>query len=197
MDYIHDTDIEYKDHPFVSNKDLLFGKPAPLKFLRKKFPFKIDSKKFLAWLRAEEQEITGNYSVDVSSMCEYACLYVGMLFHDSPHQFNMYYGKFGFFEHFWLGYVHEGKEYFVDLTLAQFTKAPRLAITKAVNNRVSGSYSYLSEPTPLKDYVIAQRAFEFYADPVTLVRPRKFQDAVEFLQGKMHNLNGNELNFKL
>ncbi|MCC6447955.1 MAG: hypothetical protein IT215_04655 [Chitinophagaceae bacterium] len=64
------------------------------------------------------------------------------------------------------------QEYFIDLTLQQFNpKAPKLSISKASNERVSGSYSSLSEGEPIKGYLERQRAFVFYTNPKTMQKP--------------------------
>lgn len=162
----------------MDNMELLFGKPKELTFIRRRFDFTITPESFIKWLKVEDEDITGNYAYDVTSMCEYACLYVSMLFYKYKlkGEMKIYYGKFGFFEHYWVGYLIDGKEYFLDLTLKQFVKdAPELAIINAHNERIAGMYSYLSEGEPINEYVERQRAFEFYAHPVTLKRPNKGQ----------------------
>ena len=50
---------------------------------------------------------------------------------------KIYYGKFGFYEHYWIGYTFKDEEYFIDLTLRQFVnEAPKLSITKAENKEL-------------------------------------------------------------
>lgn len=155
----------------MDGMDLLFGTPSPITFLKKKFDFRISPRRFMKWLKAEGEEVTGNYIADCGSMCEYACLYVSMLLHEKKLKGKLviYYGKFGFWEHYWLGYTIDGEEYFIDLTLKQFiSNAPKLAVTKAVNERVAGSYSYLSEGTPIAEYIEEKEAFRFYINPHTM-----------------------------
>jgi hypothetical protein len=154
-----------------SSFDLLFGTPKELEFLEKEFDFKLDPDHFIKWLAAEGQEITGDYRHDVGSMCEYSCLYIAMLLSDKQLKGNMkiYYGDFGFFEHYWIGYTIDGIEYFIDLTLQQFDKnAPKLAIVKAINEKVSGCYSYLSEGESPQEYLKRKEAFKFYSNPITM-----------------------------
>src|ERR1044071_6101431 len=102
----------------ISGHDLLFGEPAELEFIRKRFDFTINPDHFIEWLKAEGETITGKYGYDVSSMCEYACLYVSMMFYKRKlkGELKVYYGRFGFFEHYWIGYEVNGEEYFIDLT---------------------------------------------------------------------------------
>ncbi len=157
-----------------SSFDLLFGKPKEINFLDVSFDFKIDPIHFMEWLKLEGEDLTGEYATDCSSMCEYSCLYIAMMFHDKELKGDMkiYYGNFGFWEHYWIGYLVDGAEYFIDLTLKQFCRhAPKLSITKASNESVAGSYSYLSEGESLKDYVIRQKAFMLYANPITMEKP--------------------------
>lgn len=158
----------------MNGMDLLFGKPREISFLDIQFDFELSPEHFMKWLELDGEEVTGDYKWDCNSMCEYACLFVAMLFHDKKlkGELKIYYGKFGFWEHYWIGYLIDGQEYFIDLTLKQFIEdAPELAITKATNERVSGSYSYLSDGETLKEYIEQQRAFQFYCDPVTMTKP--------------------------
>ena len=157
-----------------SSFDLLFQEPKELTFIDKQFDFEVSPNKFIEWLKADKIEIVGNYAIDCGSMCEYACLYIGMLLYGKKLKGEMvvYYGNFGFWEHYWIGYKVEEKEYFIDLTLCQFVKnAPKLAITNYTNERVSGCYSFLSDGEPIKDYIKRQRAFMFYTNPITMKPP--------------------------
>ena len=153
---------------------LLFSKPKEIQFIDMKFDFELSPDHFIEWLKAEGEEVIGDYKIDVYSMCEYSCLYASMMLSDKQLKGDMkiYYGKFVFWEHYWLGYTFNGQEYFIDLTLQQFNEnAPKLAISKAINERVSGSYSSLSEGEPIKDYLERQRAFMFYTNPKTMEKP--------------------------
>jgi hypothetical protein len=177
----------------TSSFDLLFSPPKEIEFLDKKFDFEINPDHFIEWLKKEEQEVTGDYKIDVSTMCEYSCLYVGMMLHDTTLQGEMkiHYGKFGFWEHYWLGYTFEGQEYFIDLTLRQFNQnAPKLAISKAINERVAGCYSSLSEGTSIEEYIQSKRAFEFYTNPKTMEKPiiKKFQHSDFSLDNPFSNI---------
>lgn len=158
----------------MDNAQLLFGEPKEMVFINPKLDFELSPEHFIKWLELEGMDITGDYGFDVCSMCEYACLYIGMMFYKKKlkGELKIYYGKLGFWEHYWVGYFVNGKEYFIDLTLKQFIKdAPELSISEARNERVPGQYSYLSEGTPLSEYVEGQRAFEFYHNPITMQEP--------------------------
>lgn len=153
------------------NYGLLFSTPRKIEFLDQKFDFEISPDHFIKWLKEEGEEVTGDYKIDVGTMCEYSCLYIAMLLSDRQLDGDMkvYYGKFGFWEHFWIGYKYKNQEYYIDLTLQQFiSDAPKLAITKAHNERVSGSYSYLSEGELIKDYLERQNAFLYHVNPKTM-----------------------------
>jgi hypothetical protein len=157
--------------------DLLFGTPrSPLVLESASIVPVIDSQHFMRWLAVAhpEEKIMGNYAYDCSSMCEFACLYMGMLFYDTPEildRFRMYYGRFGGWEHYWLSYTTDnGEEYFVDLTLRQFCgDVPELSITKAHNQREPGRYSYLSPPDSLRDYIKSMHTFEWYPTPSSIL----------------------------
>lgn len=158
--------------------NLLFSAPKELEFLNIKFDFDISPDHFIKWLELEGEEIEGDYKFDVGAMCEYSCLFIAMMLHDKELEGEMkiYYGKFGFFEHYWVGYTFRGEEYFIDLTLMQFVDdAPKLSITKAENKRVSGGYSYIDDGDvayeTIHDYIKRQRAFMFYTNPKTMKKP--------------------------
>lgn len=158
------------------NFDLFFGKPKKLNFLSKKFDFELDPYHFMKWLSIEtEEKLTGNYIYDCSSMCEYSCLYSAMMLYDKnlKGELKIYYGRFGGWEHYWLGYKINEIEYFIDLTLKQFIKdAPMLAITLSENNEVPGGYSYLSDGYTIDEYIQEKRAFDFYTNPKTFEPPK-------------------------
>ena len=156
------------------NFGLLFSTPKEIEFLDQKFDFEISPDHFIEWLKKEGEEIIGDYKIDVGTMCEYSCLYIAMLLSNKQLKGDMkiYYGKFGFWEHFWIGYNYNNQEYYIDLTLQQFiSNAPKLAITKAHNERVSGSYSYLSEGESIKVYLERQNAFIYHVNPITMEKP--------------------------
>ena len=64
-------------------------------------------------------------------------------------------------------YNFRGESYHVDLTMMQFDpEAPKLAISKAVNNKVAGEYNHVGDDGELMvDYIDRQRAFMFYPCP--------------------------------
>jgi hypothetical protein len=75
------------------------------------------------------------------------------------------YGKFGFWEHYWLEYTLKDKVYFIDLTLQQFvSSAPRLAISEAKETE-RGYYAEFCDGTPIQEYVDGKRAEIFYTNP--------------------------------
>lgn len=158
----------------LSSFDLLFSKTSKIKYLNKNFDFNISSEHFIEWLKAEEQEITGKYEIDVSSMCEYSCLYISMLLYDRKLKGEMfvYSGSFGFWGHYWIGYKYENEDYFIDLTLKQFIKeSPELAISKSTNNKKTYHY-YPEGIIPIRDYVDEKRGFDFYTNPLTMQEPK-------------------------
>ncbi len=158
-----------------SSRDLLFGKPIELSFVQKELEFKLDPDHFLKWLETDEWTMGHDYASSVSSACEYSCLYIGMLTYNMnlKNPLKIYRGNLGFFEHYWIGCVIDGQEYFIDLTLQQFNRsAPRLAITKAMNEEVPGGYSHSSDGYDLNDYVREKKGFKFYTNPHTMVKPK-------------------------
>lgn len=168
-----DFEKELKSH--TSGMDLLFGKPYDgLEFIKPDLDFEINPDHFMRWLEMEfkDEPLMGDYQTDCASMCEYACLFVGMLLHEKElkGEMEIMYGKFGFWEHYWLRYTLDGEAYFLDLTLKQFVKdAPKFSVVKAVNKRVNGCYSYIDdeddEGIPIKQYVEDKDAFAFYNNP--------------------------------
>jgi hypothetical protein len=151
-----------------TRSSLLFTPFKKVKFIDKNFDLIIDPKHFLKWLEAEGEDVVNDdYKQSVSSMCEYSCLYLAMLFHDKELKgtLRIYNGNFGFWSHFWMGYTFEGVEYFIDLTLMQFVdSAPKLAISLADNDRTGYCYEeeYIQD---IYQYVQEKRAFQFYKNP--------------------------------
>ena len=131
-DYFKNKPVSWDD-PFVNIK---FEKNI-------KFDFSINPDKFIQWLKTTGEDVVGDYKMDVSSMCEYACLYVAKILKNKKLKGKLfiYCGSFGFWEHYWIGYIFNNQEYFIDLTLKQFISyAPKLAISKASKNK--NGYSY-------------------------------------------------------
>jgi len=164
-----DDDISFEMRE--SSFDLLFAPHKKIDYIKKDFDFKINPSHFLRWLKAEGEEvIRGNYKLSVSSMCEYSCLYIAMMLSDKQLQSRpkIYSGNFGFFDHYWIGYVFDGQEYFIDLTLMQFVDdAPKLAISLPINEKTG--YRYDEEfAKPIDEYLMEKRAFQFYIDPRTI-----------------------------
>lgn len=162
----------------ISMFELMFSSTMRrIEFLDKKFDFDINPEHFIQWLEKEDEDITGNYNLDVMHMCEYACLYISMLLYNEKLKGDMiiHYGKFGAYDHYWIGYEYEGKEYYIDLTLKQFLDtAPKLAICEAHNERMVRSYSYIEDgykKLSIKDYVDSKEAFKFYTNPITMETP--------------------------
>lgn len=124
---------------YMENKPVAWDDPyVSPKFENIKFDFTLDPKQFIDWLREIGEDITGNYSADVTSMCEHGCMYIAKVLKGKKLKGKLliHYGHFGFWEHYWVGYIWKGQEYFVDLTLKQFIPdAPELAISKASNHK--------------------------------------------------------------
>jgi len=163
---------------FSSGIDLLLGEPFKREYLDVEFDFTLDPDHFMSWLAVQDdiEENTGNYQHDCSSMCEYAILYISMLLHDKEleGELEIMYGNVGFWEHYWMRYIYQGEAYHVDLTLMQFDpEAPKLAISRAVNNKIAGEYNHYGYDGELMvDYIDRQRAFLFYPDPIYLKIPK-------------------------
>ena len=158
----------------INNLSLLIAEAKEIEFLDMDFDFDISPNHFIAWLIAEGEHITGDYRIDVVSMCEYACLYITMMLSDKELEGDMkvYYGEFNFMGHFWIGYLYKGQEYFIDLTLKQFkSNAPKLAISKYMNEKIRGSYSFSCDGQPIKEYLKETDAFKFYTNPKTMETP--------------------------
>lgn len=154
-----------------SSFDMLFHPFRKIQYEDIQFDFNIDPAHFLKWLEAEGEEVTDDYKYNVSKMCEMSCLYIAMLLSNKELESVpvIYYGNFGFWEHFWIGYVWKGQEYFVDLTLAQFKDdAPKLAISKAIKE-LDGYYCDYP-PTSIYDYLKDKRAFQFYINPNSITK---------------------------
>ena len=176
----------------TSSLDLLFGTPKKIEFLDIKFDFELNPEHFIEWLKAEEQEVIGYYKIDICSMCEYSCLYVAMILHGKKlkGELKVIYGKFGFHEHYWLEYTYEKEKYYIDLTLQQFSSdAPRLAISKADNERVNGSYSTISAGQSIKNYIKEKRGFMFYTNPHTMISPIKNEYKLRDLSYALDDFN--------
>ena len=139
-------------------------------FIEPKLDFKIDTELFLGWLSFEDKyyEEENSYAKKVSSMCEYSCLFVAMFLYKKKLKgdLRIIYGKYGFWEHYWLKYTLNGKAYYLDLTLQQFIpESPKFAISQAKQNAYGYNSNYENEGETIKDYVERKRAFQFYEDP--------------------------------
>jgi hypothetical protein len=99
--------------------------------------------------RGELDEITENYSRDCFMMCENSVAWALLQLRAHPEYACKILIQIGSFfragvnvrgEHYWLLLKTPGKDYYIDLTLAQFIKgAPRLAVIDAVDSE--GSYN--------------------------------------------------------
>jgi hypothetical protein len=161
-----------------SRFDKLFQPTKKLEYLDNNLDLEISTSKFIEWLTLENDYMTGVYKEDVSSMCEYSCLYLSMLFfyEKLDGELKIYTGNYGFWEHFWMGYDYKGTTYFIDLTLVQFEDdAPRLSITKLDENNKNGSYEWDDEHIiDIKEYVESKGAFGFYTNPHTMKKPKVY-----------------------
>ena len=138
----------------------------------------LDPNHFMEFLKAEDQDIEGNYEIDCVGMCEFACLYIGMMLTDSelPGKLSLVSGKAGWgghfwVEHFWVEYTLEGQTYIIDLTLRQFIpEATNLIVSKS-RGSVYKSYTKSGQGQPMTEYLEQVKAFEFYIDPRTMTKP--------------------------
>jgi len=145
-----------------------------LQYLDIELDFSLDPEHFIEWLKTEDDDIHGDYGKDVSTMCKFGCLYIGMLLYNSvlDSELMLHKGTYGIFEHYWIGYRYNGNYYYIDLTLKQFDKSsPKLAIINASEN-IFGGYQSL-ESLPLKEWVSEKKGFEFYTNPITMQIPEK------------------------
>lgn len=143
-----------------------------LQFENVQFDFQIDPDHFIRWLNAEGEGKEDTYQRSVAGMCEYSCLYIAMMLHSKKLQSEpvVYYGKFGFWEHFWIGYTFNGQEYFLDFTLQQFVEdAPRFAVIKPINYHNVYNFIDDGEHETISQYLDRQRAFMFYRNPKDIV----------------------------
>ena len=144
----HKTINHQIDHTFYDLSDLAF-------------PIKLDPAKFMKFLKdINEHEGWEEYYMNSSSNCEWSCVYVLMIALEQKFEnFNVCVGNYGFWEHYWISY----KDWFIDLTLAQFKKeAPRLSITKRNESCSLGSYRNYREYTAkeyLEKYLFIERPF--------------------------------------
>lgn len=161
-----------------SKFELLFTENEKLNFINPCLDIKISPKHFIKWLKKEDEYVNKDdtYRNNVGGMCEYSCLYISMLFKDKDIKGNLkiYSGNYGFFDHYWIGYVYNNKEYFIDLTLRQFEKdAPELSIIQKPEKSIMNSYSWEEEYVMnYEDYLNNRKAFEFYTNPKTMKTPK-------------------------
>jgi len=159
-----------------SSFDLLFTEHKEITYEDVEFDFKLDPDHFVRWLREEHgndpnscyEYREGDYAFNIGSECEFSCLYASMMLHGKELESEpiIYSGNFGFWEHYWIGYIWKGQEYFVDLTLQQFVPtSPKLAISKSINEETTYRWYEDIEMETISDYVERQRAFKFYLDP--------------------------------
>ena len=156
-----------------SSMGLLFSPFPTYKYINPQLELKVDVDEFLTWLSEEEgfDMKSVPYNDAVSSMCEYACLYIAMKHYDDVDdlQGKLYVvcGEMGFWGHWWIEYViPEGKTFIIDLTLQQFIpEAPKLSIIEKTYER-KGYHTYDEEGgQPIKEYCAEKDAFDFYANP--------------------------------
>lgn len=180
FDNLYEENIEDFLDNNKSSFDKLFQKNKKLNYLENTLGLKIEPEHFIKWLKEENDDIIGNYREDVSSMCEYSCLYLSMLFVNKKldGELKIYNGNYGFWEHYWMGYKCKGDLYFIDLTLMQFEKdAPKLSITKVDENGNNGSYEWEDEyAQDMSEYVKYKGAFKYYTNPHTMKKPEGLID---------------------
>jgi hypothetical protein len=171
--------MELLAEPPKSAFDLLTSKPEKLEFLDIDLGFQLDPRHLLRWLEAahtedeyDSFEITGIYSQDVACECEFSCLYMALLLDDMTFEKEpvIYDGSFGFWDHFWTAFFIDGKEYFVDMTLAQFMpEAPKVAITEA--RKYEKAYRWHDEifPKTFSHYLEYVHAYDRFPEPIDIV----------------------------
>ena len=121
------------------------------KFYENPLPFEIDPEKFTQFLKdINEHEGWGEYFRDASGNCEWSCVYIIKLaIENNFNDLCVCYGNYGFGEHYWISY----KDWFIDLTLAQFKpEAPHLSITKRDETCSKGAYRNYIEYT-MEEYL--------------------------------------------
>ena len=176
MEGMDDLERSFYELQENSSFNRLFSEPKQVKCLDMEFGFKIDPDHFIKWLIEEHSSdpmndadfIEGDYRHNVGSECEFSCLYIALLLHDKDLESEpvIYCGNFGFWEHYWIGYIYKGQEYFIDLTLQQFLPdAPKLAISIPSNNKNGYNWFEDIEPWTISKYLERQGAFDFYLDP--------------------------------
>jgi len=176
---MNDNDIELDEitkafHKLQNEVDYSTPFPTDMEYLEPDLPFDIDADHFIEWLQAEDLGEGDTYQEQVSSMCEYSCLYIAMklILDGFKGDMKIHCGKFGFWEHYWLEYNHNGEKLFIDLTLQQFIPtAPRLAITKAHENRTGYTghiEEYVDYSQSIEEYCKEKRAFMFYKLPQSI-----------------------------
>jgi len=132
----------------------------------------IDPELFIGWLWAEgqiegEDSETQSYAQNVSSMCEWSCLFISMLLYNQKLKGELLIisGNYGFWGHYWMKYTVDGESYFIDLTLQQFLpEAPKLSISRAIEVPEGYNCDY-DKGTDFREYVDGKRGFDFYTDP--------------------------------
>jgi hypothetical protein len=147
-----------KIHP---RKILLFTPPKELTYLEDKLDLHdyLSINKFLEVIDRYEQPITGNYSQDISSMCEYFVYWAAHQLIDKKLDGKLFVaeGYFGFADHNWLYYSVKDKDktskkLFIDFTLAQFIKdAPKFAIVDSKESSDETTYRGY-HMTPYKEW---------------------------------------------
>ncbi|MDG1949489.1 MAG: hypothetical protein P8J32_01545 [bacterium] len=140
---------------------------------QKELGLNIDPQHFMEFLKQEDQDIEGDYEIDCASMCEFACLYIGMMMtgHELPGVFSVAYGSVGLGGHFWVEYTVEGQTYIIDLTLRQFLPEAANLIVAKQRGSIYHSHDEPGQGQPMTEYLEEVRAFRFYIDPRTMTKP--------------------------
>jgi len=154
----------------MQNEASCFSALHTPEFVEPELDIKIDPDHFIDWLKKEDKDFeeSKSYAYNVSSMCEYSCLYIAMLFHDKKLKgdLRIVYGKYGWWEHYWMKYTLDGVAYYLDLTLQQFVEtAPKFSISLAKQNTHGYNSNYEEEAKTIEEYVNNKMGFEFYVNP--------------------------------
>ena len=159
-------EVDWKSTFAEMNKNKWDSPPPPMNFIEPDLDFELNPDHFMEWLKLENEEVIGDYKTDCSGMCEYSCLYTSMLLSETKLKGNLRIicGNFGFWEHYWMSYTLNGKEYFIDLTLQQFVpESPQCSISLSEGEVDNGyrNFFYMD----VNEYLEDKEAFTYYTNP--------------------------------
>jgi hypothetical protein len=195
--------------------DAMYAPKTELRFLNPEsvLDFTLCPSELLAWLEEKAGEISkeekrGDYDRAVSSMCEYSCLWVCGKLKERYEgaklkgKLSVYYGKFGFWEHYWIGYEIDGVEYYVDLTLAQFRReSPKLSVMVGEESKGVAEYNGCHKMSFKEFFGRLERDWNLIESGESKKMKDYFNGGmgnnVKDLMAKLENLDGNAEGFLL